>query len=51
MNKSPDFSEVTFFLTADSRDDYFALIRDGVDRYGIDSRSGRAVDRINLQPP
>ncbi|RAX45024.1 hypothetical protein DQ354_11360 [Arthrobacter sp. AQ5-06] len=38
-NKRPDFSEVTYFLTADSPDEYFELIRDGVERYGIDSDS------------
>lgn len=32
----PDFSEVTYFLTADSLDDFSALIMDGVARYGID---------------
>lgn len=35
----PDFSEVTYFLTADSAAGYFSLIRDGVERYGIDSAS------------
>jgi hypothetical protein len=35
----PDFSEVTYFLTADSPNAYFSLIRDGVERYGIDSAS------------
>lgn len=39
MNTRSDFSEVTYFLTADSLDEYVALIRDGVDRYGIDSDS------------
>ncbi len=34
-----DFSEVTYFLTADSTEAYFGLIRDGVQRYGIDSAS------------
>lgn len=34
-----DFSEVTYFLTADSPEAYFSLIRDGVQRYGIDSAS------------
>ncbi|MCO4254259.1 hypothetical protein NG701_03195 [Pseudarthrobacter sp. HLT3-5] len=38
-NKRPDFSEVTYFLTADSPDEYFELIRDGVARYGIDADS------------
>jgi hypothetical protein len=37
--KRPDFSEVTYFLTAGSADEYFELIRDGVQRYGIDSDS------------
>jgi hypothetical protein len=37
--KRPDFSEVTYFLTAGSADEYFELIRDGVKRYGIDSDS------------
>jgi hypothetical protein len=32
----PDFSEITYFLTADSVEEYFELIRDGVERYGID---------------
>jgi hypothetical protein len=31
-----DFSEVTYFLTTTSTEDYFELIRDGVQRYGID---------------
>lgn len=38
-DKRPDFSELTYFLTADSRDEYFELIRDGVERYGIDADS------------
>lgn len=37
--KREDFSEVTYFLTADSPDEYFDLIRDGVERYGIDADS------------
>jgi hypothetical protein len=37
--KRSDFSEVTYFLTADSPDAYFSLIRDGVQRYGISSDS------------
>jgi len=37
--KRPDFSELTYFLTADSPDEYFELIRDGVRRYGIDADS------------
>jgi hypothetical protein len=35
----PDFSEVTYFLTADSPEQYFELIRDGVERYGIANES------------
>ncbi|WP_285787645.1 hypothetical protein [Micromonospora sp. NBRC 101691] len=35
----PDFSEVTYFLTASSAEEFFALIRDGVRQYGIDSDS------------
>lgn len=38
-DQSPDFSEVTYFLTADSAAEYFGLIRDGVQRYGIDGGS------------
>ncbi|WP_218106678.1 hypothetical protein [Micromonospora pallida] len=38
-NARPDFSEVTYFLTASSAEEFFALIRDGVQKYGIDSDS------------
>ncbi|ACL41721.1 conserved hypothetical protein [Pseudarthrobacter chlorophenolicus A6] len=38
-DKRPDFSEVTYFLTASSAEEYFALIREGVQRYGIDEAS------------
>lgn len=31
-----DFSEVTYFLTAESAEDLFAQIREGVEKYGID---------------
>lgn len=34
-----DFSEVTYFLTTDSREEFYGLIRDGVERYGIDKDS------------
>ncbi|TQJ34389.1 hypothetical protein [Arthrobacter sp. SLBN-122] len=34
-----DFSEVTYFLTASSAEEYFELIRDGVQRYGISAES------------
>ena len=53
MNKGPDFREVTYFLKAESFEDFTALIRDGVDRYGIpgesaegwiESMSGRQED-------
>ncbi|MDR6416822.1 hypothetical protein [Pseudarthrobacter sulfonivorans] len=36
-DKREDFSEVTYFLTASSLDEFASLIRDGVERYGIDS--------------
>lgn len=36
-DKREDFSEVTYFLTAGSLDEFASLIRDGVERYGIDS--------------
>lgn len=39
MNTGSEFTEVTYFLTAESLEDYTALIRDGVDRYGIDGDS------------
>ncbi|MGM9471976.1 hypothetical protein ACS5PJ_08215 [Pseudarthrobacter sp. YS3] len=39
VNTQPDFSEVTYFLTAGSPAEYFELIRDGVVRYGIDGAS------------
>ncbi|VXC65725.1 conserved exported hypothetical protein [Arthrobacter sp. 9V] len=39
MNKGPDFREVTYFLKAESFEDFTALIRDGVDRYGIPGES------------
>ena len=38
-DKRTDFSEVTYFLTAQSAEEYFALIREGVQRYGIDGDS------------
>lgn len=47
----PDFSQVTYFLSADTRDEYFALIRDGVQRYGIESRAAEAwIASISGQP-
>lgn len=51
MNSGRDFSQVTYFLTADNRDDYFDLIREGVDRYGVDKESAeRWIDGISDQP-
>lgn len=51
MNKGPFFSEVTYFLTAHSLEDYTALIRDGVDRYGIPSDSAeRWITSISSSP-
>ncbi|UVJ39361.1 hypothetical protein [Arthrobacter sp. CJ23] len=38
-DKRTDFSEVTYFLTADSPEEFFGLIRDGVGRYGVDADS------------
>ncbi|WP_326967101.1 hypothetical protein [Arthrobacter sp. CG_A4] len=47
----PDFSEVTYFLTADSREAYFGLIRDGVMKYGIESRAAEGwISSISRQP-
>jgi hypothetical protein len=37
MNKRDDFSEVTYFLTANSLEEFSGLIREGVSRYGIPS--------------
>jgi len=51
LNKRADFSEVTYFLTAGSRDDFFALIRDGVDRYGIDHESAEMVIKSISRSP
>jgi hypothetical protein len=49
-NNGPDFSEVTYFLKADHKDDFFALIR-GVDRYGIPSDSAeRWIESISNRP-
>lgn len=47
----PDFSEVTYFLTAGSADEYVSLIRDGVQRYGIDSASAeRWISSMEADP-
>lgn len=46
-----DFSEVTYFLTADSMDRYFSLVRDGVQQYGIDSEDAeRWITSISDDP-
>ncbi|MDQ0618090.1 hypothetical protein [Arthrobacter globiformis] len=51
MNNRSEFSEVTYFLTAGSLEDYTALIRDGVDRYGIPSDTAeRWIDSISSRP-
>ena len=34
-----DFSSVTYFLSTESREEFFGLIRDGVQHYGIDKES------------
>lgn len=51
MNNGADFSEVTYFLTADNKDDYFALIREGVDRYGVPSEPAEGwIEDISANP-
>ncbi|OAE01763.1 hypothetical protein [Arthrobacter sp. OY3WO11] len=51
MNTGSDFSEVSYFLTAPSLEDYIALIRDGVDRYGIDRESAEEwIQSISSRP-
>jgi hypothetical protein len=51
MDNGPDFSEVTYFLRADNKDDFFAVIRDGVDRYGIDKESAEGwIESISDRP-
>ena len=51
MNTRSDFTEATYFLTAESLADYAALIRDGVDRYGIPSDSAeRWIESISSRP-
>lgn len=51
MNTRSDFTEVTYFLTAGSLEDYTALIRDGVDRYGIPSDTAeRWIGSISSRP-
>jgi hypothetical protein len=51
MNNRSEFSEVTYFLTAESLEDFTALIRDGVDRYGIPSESAEDwIESTSSQP-
>lgn len=51
MNTGSNFSEVTYFLTAQSLDEYTAMIRDGVDRYGIDKESAEDwIRSISAKP-
>jgi hypothetical protein len=51
MNTRSDFTEVTYFLTAESLEDFTALIRDGVDRYGIPSESAeRWIESMSSRP-
>jgi hypothetical protein len=46
-----DFSEVTYFLTAGSLDEFASLIRDGVQRYGVDSDSAeRWISSMEKDP-
>lgn len=47
----PDFREVTYFLTAGSLEEYIALIRDGVEKYGVDSASAeRWISSVKGNP-
>lgn len=51
MNNGSEFSEVTYFLTAGSLEDFTALIRDGVDRYGIPGESAeRWIESMSSRP-
>ncbi|WP_370874548.1 hypothetical protein [Pseudarthrobacter defluvii] len=46
-----DFSEVTYFLTANSPEEFFELIRDGVQRYGISAESAEEwIDSTKADP-
>ena len=50
-DKRTDFSEVTYFLTAGSLDEFVSLIRDGVERYGIDNGSAeRWISSMEKDP-
>lgn len=51
LNKGAVFNEVTYFLKANSMEDYIALIRDGVDRYGIPHDSAeRWIESTSRSP-
>lgn len=46
-----DFSEITYFLTANSPEEFFGLIRDGVQRYGISAESAEEwIESTQLDP-
>ena len=47
----PDFTEVTYFLTAGSAEEFNALIRDGVQKYGIDADDAERWITSNGQDP
>lgn len=47
----PDFSTVTYFLTASTAEEFFELIRDGVQKYGIESDSAeRWISSASADP-
>ncbi|MFC9772543.1 MULTISPECIES: hypothetical protein [unclassified Pseudarthrobacter] len=51
MNSGSGFQEMTYFLTAGSLEDFKALIRDGVDRYGIPSESAEGwIESVSTRP-
>jgi hypothetical protein len=51
MNTRSEFTEVTYFLTAETLEDFAALIRDGVVRYGIPSDSAEDwISSISSRP-
>lgn len=47
----PDFTEVTYFLTAASAEEFNALIREGVDKYGIDADDAERWISSSSQDP
>ncbi|WP_017200174.1 hypothetical protein [Arthrobacter sp. M2012083] len=51
MNDRSDFGEITYFLKADSFEDFTALIRDGVERYGIPGESAEGwIESMSSRP-